>query len=96
MKNNIFSHYKGKKVIVTGSTGFKGSWLSFWLNNLEAKVVGIGLKPEKGSVIFNSLKLDKKIKQYYINICNFKKLNSVIKKEKPDVVCMSCYSWNEN
>ena len=53
--------YKNLKVIVTGSTGFKGSWLCFWLSALNAKVVGIAFKPEKGSVIFKKLKLDKKI-----------------------------------
>ena len=33
--------YKGKKIIVTGNTGFKGSWLSLWLNKLGANVLGI-------------------------------------------------------
>lgn len=37
--------YKDKKVLVTGHTGFKGSWLSIWLNALGAKVVGVGLDP---------------------------------------------------
>ncbi len=33
--------YKGKKVLITGHTGFKGSWLSIWLNSLGAEVVGL-------------------------------------------------------
>ena len=37
--------FKGKKVFVTGHTGFKGSWLSIWLHGLGAEVVGIGLDP---------------------------------------------------
>ena len=78
--------YKNLKVIVTGSTGFKGSWLCFWLSALNAKVVGIAFKPEKGSIIFKKLKLDKKIKQIYLDINNFKKLNEVIKREKPDII----------
>ena len=88
MKNsNLFlKSYKNLKVLVTGSTGFKGAWLSFWLNYLGSKVIGIGLKPERDSVIFQSLNLNKKIKQYYVNINNFKKLNSIIKKEKPDLI----------
>ena len=61
--------YKNLKIIVTGSTGFKGSWLCFWLKKKGAKVVGIGLKPEKDSVIFRSLHLNKLIKQYYFDIC---------------------------
>ena len=85
-KNNFLNTYKNLKVLVTGSTGFKGAWLAYWLNLLGAKVVGIALKPEKGSIIFDSLKLESKIKQYFINIQNFEKINSIFKKEKPDIV----------
>ena len=56
-----FQVYKNLKIIVTGSTGFKGSWLCFWLNSINAKVVGIALRPEKGSILFNKLALNKKI-----------------------------------
>ena len=43
---DIFNNfYKGKRVLVTGHTGFKGSWLSIWLNELGAEVIGIGLDP---------------------------------------------------
>ena len=55
--------YKNLKVVVTGSTGFKGSWLCLWLSSLNAKVVGIALKPEKDSIIFNKLRLKNKINQ---------------------------------
>ena len=36
--------YRGKRVLVTGHTGFKGSWLSIWLHELGAEVVGVGLE----------------------------------------------------
>jgi CDP-glucose 4,6-dehydratase len=49
-------------------------------------VVGVGLRPEKDSIIFDSLKLNKKIKQYFFDIKNFNKINNVVKKEKPDIV----------
>ena len=84
--NKFLSVYKKKKVLVTGSTGFKGSWLCFWLHLLKCKTIGIALRPEKGSILFNKLKIKKKIKQYFINIENYKKLNQVIKKEKPDLI----------
>ena len=43
---DIFDNfYKGKRVLVTGHTGFKGSWLSIWLHELGAEVVGVGLEP---------------------------------------------------
>jgi len=37
--------YKGKRVLVTGHTGFKGSWLAIWLNEMGAEVVGYALEP---------------------------------------------------
>ena len=48
MFNNV---YNGKTVLVTGHTGFKGSWLSIWLNMMGAKVVGYSLDPysERGN-----------------------------------------------
>ena len=86
MINSKLQTYKNLKVVVTGSTGFKGAWLCFWLHLLSAKVVGIALKPEKDSILFKRLLLSKKIKQIYLNINNFTKLNSIIKKEKPDII----------
>ncbi len=88
MKNNnsFLKSYKNLKVLVTGSTGFKGSWLCYWLFLLGSKVVGVGLKPEKDSIIFDSLKLKKKIKQYFIDIKDFYKINKIIESEKPDII----------
>ena len=83
---NLINNYKGLKVLVTGSTGFKGSWLSFWLNKMGAKVIGVGLKPEKNSILFKELKLEKKIKQKIVDIQNFSKINQIVKYEKPDII----------
>ena len=78
--------YKNKKVLVTGTTGFKGSWLCLWLLMLGAKVIGVSLKADKNSKLYNSLKLKNKIKQYNINLKNFSKLNKVVSREKPDII----------
>ena len=43
--------YKGKTVLVTGDTGFKGSWLSLWLLSLGARLIGYALPPKKGSIL---------------------------------------------
>ena len=83
---NFNNRYKKIKVLVTGSTGFKGSWLCLWLNLLGAKVIGVALKPEKESIIFKALKIDTIVKQYYCDIKNFKELNYIIKKEKPKII----------
>ena len=84
--SNLHKNYKNKKIFVTGSTGFKGSWLCFWLNKMGAKVTGVGLKPEKGSVVFKALKIDQIIKQYYFDVTDYKKLNNLVIKFKPDLI----------
>lgn len=71
---------------MTGTSGFKGSWLAFWLTTIGAKVVGISLKPEKNAILYKHFNLEKKIKQYFIDISNFELLNKVIKREKPDLI----------
>jgi CDP-glucose 4,6-dehydratase len=45
-------HYAGKRVLVTGHTGFKGGWLSLWLNTLGAKVYGYALDPNTSPSLF--------------------------------------------
>ena len=53
-------YFKNKKVIVTGHTGFKGSWTALWLNSLGAKVIGISKDESSFPSHFKSLKLKKK------------------------------------
>ena len=64
---NLNNFYAGKKILVTGHTGFKGAWLSLVLNEFGARVYGISLKPEdvRGN-FYNIVRLNKKIKSYYI------------------------------
>ena len=85
-KNIFLSSYKRLNVLITGTTGFKGAWLAFWLKNLGANITGVSLKPEKNSILFKSLRLNNKINQYYFDIANFKKINDVIKNVKPDII----------
>ena len=54
--------YKNKKILVTGATGFKGSWLCCWLLQMGAKVYGTGFNPNQNKNLFYKLKLKKKIK----------------------------------
>ena len=85
--NNYFKKiYKNKKVLITGHTGFKGSWLTLWLTELGADVVGYSLDPPTKPNLFEILELDKKIKHYTGNINNIKKLFDVFDKEKPEFV----------
>ena len=59
--NNFLKSFKNLKGLVTGSTGFKGSGLCFWLYHLNAKIIGVGLKEEKDEIIYKSLNIKKKI-----------------------------------
>ena len=83
---NDYKFWKNKKVLITGHTGFKGSWLSLLLYNFEAKLYGYSLKPEKGH-FFQKAKLNKIfIKSTYSNILNYQSLKNNIKKIKPQII----------
>ena len=86
LSNKDYKNFKNLKILITGTTGFKGSWLSFWLSELGAKVTGVSLKPENDSILYNKLKLSKKINQYFFDICNYNKLNHLVKINKPDII----------
>ena len=64
---NLKKFWKGKNVFITGHTGFKGAWLSIFLNILGAKVYGYSLKPIKKS-LFNEAKVKNRIKKNYFNV----------------------------
>jgi CDP-glucose 4,6-dehydratase len=76
--------YDGKKVIVTGHTGFKGSWLSNWLIKLGANVVGISKDVPTAPSLFIESDLQSRIKHYEIDIRDLSGLSEVIMHEKPD------------
>jgi CDP-glucose 4,6-dehydratase len=86
MKYILYNFYKNKKVLVTGATGFKGAWLSYWLHILGAKVFAIGYTPNKNKNLFYSLNLHKKLNINILDIRNKKKLNYYINKIKPQIV----------
>lgn len=79
--------WKNRKILITGHTGFKGSWLTLILNNLGAKIVGYALNPISKPNFFDNCGLNKFIfKDYRSDIRNFKNLNTVVKKFKPEIV----------
>ncbi len=84
MFNNI---YKGKKVFITGHTGFKGSWLCLWLGVLGAKVAGYSLEPNTTPSMFSELNIREKIEKSVIgNILDSEKLEKEMSDFKPDIV----------
>lgn len=81
-----FNSYQSKTILVTGHTGFKGAWLSLWLHELGAKVVGYSLEKYPNEAVFRKTNLSKKIIDERGDIRDLKKLKSVFTKYKPDLV----------
>ena len=81
MFNNI---YKNKKVLVTGHTGFKGTWLVTWLLKLNANVVGISKDVPTEPSMFEVLGLQDKLSYYQEDIRDLDKMTEIVAYEKPD------------
>lgn len=85
--NNMnLSFYNNKKVLVTGHTGFKGTWLCKILINAGAQVVGYSLEPPTNPSVFELSGIEKKMKSYIADIRDLEKLNKVFEKEQPEIV----------
>ena len=84
MFNNHF--FDNKKILITGCTGFKGSWLTIWLNLLGAKLYGLALEPPTKPSLYKEANLDKIIKNHIIDIRNSKEVNNLVKDIQPDYV----------
>lgn len=81
------SFYKGKRVLVTGHTGFKGSWLSIWLHELGAEVVGVGLDPYSDKDNFVLSGIGSKIKaDIRADIRDGEKLKQIFAEFQPEIV----------
>lgn len=78
--------WKKRKVLVTGHTGFKGSWLLLFLQYFEAEIYGVSLPLSPNNLAFKSFKKNLNLESYYINIKNYQKISSLIKKINPEIV----------
>ena len=78
--------YNKKKVLITGHTGFKGSWLSQILVNWNAEVIGYSLNPPTNPNLFNLLDLESQMQSHIGDIRDFDKLKDVFDKFKPEIV----------
>lgn len=82
-----FDCYRGAKVLVTGHTGFKGSWLCEWLLALGAEVHGLALRPPTKPSLFGQLRLAKRIKSHTIgDVRDLTTVKDVMCRVKPDFV----------
>ena len=83
---NYFEVFKDKKILITGHTGFKGTWLTAWLKLLGAEIVGISLDIVSDPSHFLEANLDDGIKDYRVDIRDREKVIEITKKERPDFI----------
>src|SRR5580700_11220320 len=78
--------FRGRRVLVTGHTGFKGAWLSAWLLDLGARVAGIALEPETKPSLFEQLGLEKRLVHHVQDIRQLSPVAGIIRDFGPDFV----------
>lgn len=80
------SFWKGRKVFLTGHTGFKGSWLCLWLEKLGAEVLGYALEPPTEPSLFEQAKVAGSVHSIFADIRDFQRMKAAIAHFRPDVL----------
>src|SRR5439155_1416832 len=86
MADSFTSFYRGKKVLVTGHTGFKGGWLTAWLKILGAHLIGFALPPETRPNLFDAATTDRNMISLFGDIRNFNEISDVFFERAPEIV----------
>lgn len=84
--NSLSSFFEGKKVFLTGHTGFKGSWLSLILHEFGAKVCGVALEPLSSPNLYDALDIQALVDSNILDICDLNRLGQVYNNFDPDIV----------
>ncbi len=84
--NRLSEFYQGKKVLITGHTGFKGVWLSAWLKHLGAEVIGFALEPPSRPNSFETCNLQDRVTHIKGDVCELEQVTKVFEQHCPDVV----------
>jgi CDP-glucose 4,6-dehydratase len=80
------AYWRGKQVLITGHTGFKGGWLNIWLNRLGCNVTGLSLAPVTQPALFELTNISGLCENYSVDIRDAHKLKSVLSEAKPEIV----------
>jgi CDP-glucose 4,6-dehydratase len=80
------TYWRGKRVLITGHTGFKGAWLSIWLNRMGCKVTGLSLSPATQPALFELTNIAGLCESYFGDIRDAHKLKSVFNRARPEIV----------
>ena len=80
------SFWQGKKVFITGHTGFKGSWLSLWLQELGAEIIGFSLNFPTGQNLFSQARVGERMVNIYGDVRDNESLHNAIQSHRPDII----------
>ncbi len=86
MMNEFGGFYRGKRVLVTGHTGFKGSWLALWLTELGAEVIGYSSSVPGELNHFDACRLAEAMHDVRGDVVDYDKLQDVFRRERPEMV----------
>ena len=78
--------YGGRRVLVTGHTGFKGSWLTLWLAELGAEVTGYALAPDTSPALFERVGAATRCHSIIADVCDLARLTAVVREARPEVI----------
>jgi len=78
--------WRGKRVLLTGHTGFKGSWLALWLHRLGAQVTGVALPPATTPSLYQAARVGSLIDSRYADIRDADALRDIVLSARPDIV----------
>lgn len=78
--------WRGRRVVLTGHTGFKGAWLALWLHRLGAEVTGISLAPATQPNLFALSRLDQLLTSHFCDIRDANSVSQLVKTARPEVV----------
>ena len=78
--------WRGKRVLITGHSGFKGAWLNIWLHRMGCHVTGLSLEPTTQPALFELTKIFGLCENYFCDIRDAHKLKSVLDQSRPEIV----------
>jgi len=84
--SRLRSHFAGKRVLLTGHTGFKGAWMAEWLLSLGAEVTGISLEPDTEPALFDQLGLAERLEHRILDIREAGATARLIEESAPDIL----------